>query len=142
MQIQEFMTRNPHAIQADDSCQHCAEQMRRHNIGAMPVFDFDRLTGMITDRDLVGGCMAAGHRASECSVRQHMTADPVTIEPWASIEEALAKMADEQVRRLIVMENGGVAGIVSLGDLAVHAASSPDVARALAEISQPVRVPV
>lgn len=136
------MTRNPHGIQANDTCQHAAEQLRRHNVGALPVFEYDRLIGMVTDRDLVSGCMAAGHDASHCAVKQHMTADPVTIGPGASLDEALAKMADEQVRRLIVMEDDHIAGIISLGDLAVRSPGTPQVAHTLTEISQPVRVPV
>jgi CBS domain-containing protein len=99
MQLQDFMTRNPHATQAEDSVQRAAEQMRRHNIGALPGFQHDRLVGIITDRDLLSGCMAAGHSAADCAVKQRMTADPdpVTSDPSASIEEALAKMANEQV---------------------------------------------
>ena len=142
VQVQEFMTRNFHAIQGDDTCQHAAEQMRRHSIGALPVFGFDRIVGMITDRDLATGCMAAGHDAGSCAVRQHMMADPVAIRPEASIEEALSTMAGEQVRRLIVTDGDQVVGIISLGDLAARNLWSAEVARTLAEISQPIRVPV
>lgn len=140
MQIREFLTQNPNGIQADDSVQHAAEQMRRHNIGAIPVYRVDQLAGMLTDRDLVCGCMAAGHDASRCQASEHMTADPVCIGQDASIDDALSQMSEEQVRRLMVMDQGQVAGIVSLGDLAVHAPESPQVAMALARISQPVRM--
>jgi CBS domain-containing protein len=142
MQLKEFMTPNPHGIQTDDSSRHAAEQMRRHGFGAVPVYDQELLVGMLTDRDLTTGCIAAGHDAGVCTAREHMTADPVSIGPDATIEDALTKMADAQVRRLIVMGSDGVAGIVSLGDLAVRCADSALVGRTLAEISEPVRQPL
>ena len=69
-------------------------------------------------------------------------ADPISIGPDASIDDGLSLMAREQVRRLVVTNENGVAGIVSIGDIAVHNPESPQVARALAAISQPVRRPV
>lgn len=142
MQLKQFMTPNPYGIQANEPGRQAAEQMRRHGFGALPVFEHDRLAGMITDRDLAIGCMAAAHDSGSCAVKEHMTADPVSIEAEASLEDALSKMAQEQVRRLIVMDGGRAAGIVSIGDLAVQSPDNPQVARTLAQISEPIRVPL
>jgi len=71
-----------------------------------------------------------------------MTADPIPIDSNASIEDALTKMADAQVRRLVVMGGDGVAGVVSLGDLAIRSADSAMVGRTLAQISEPIRQPL
>jgi len=70
MQLKEIVTPNPHGIQVDDSSRHAAEQMRRHGFGAVLVYDQELLVGMVTDRDLATGCMAAGHDAGGCMVRQ------------------------------------------------------------------------
>ncbi len=142
MLVREFMTPNPHGIQAHDSARHAAEQMRRHGVGALPVFDHERLVGMITDRDIATGCVAAGHDSAACHVVQHMTADPVAVSEEASVEDALRVMAAEQVRRLAVMNGDRLVGIVALGDLAVRHPTHPEIARTLAEISEPIHVPL
>ena len=138
MQVREVMTINPHVIQVDAPVRLAAQELRRHDIGGLPVFDGDRLVGIITDRDLACGCLSA-HDPATCVVRQHMMADPISVDADASIEDALSLMASEQVRRLLVKTNDGFAGIVSIGDIAVHSPEDPRVSRALAAISQPVR---
>ena len=70
-----------------------------------------------------------------------MTADPVTVDAEAELTEALRLMGAEQVRRLLVTDQGQVAGIVALGDLAIRSPHQAEVAQALVEISQPVRQP-
>ena len=71
-----------------------------------------------------------------------MMADPISIGPEASVEQALSLMANEQVRRLIVTNGQDLAGIVSIGDIAVHYPANAEVGRTLAAISQPVGRPV
>jgi CBS domain-containing protein len=141
MQISDLMTVNPHAVQVDDSVRWAAQELRRHDVGSLPVYVADRLVGIVTDRDLACGCLSAAHDSEKCVVRQHMMADPISIPPDASTEDALTLMATEQVRRLVVRNGDAVAGIVSIGDIAVYEPGNPQVARALAAISQPIRKP-
>lgn len=141
MRVCELMTPDPYCIEGNAPAHHAAQLMKRHGVGALPVFDDSGLVGIITDRDLVLECVAAGH-APTCPVSEHMTADPVSIEAEAPAEEALRIMGQAQVRRLCVMHRDRLAGIVSLGDLAVHLEDTHNIARVLARISQPVRAQV
>jgi CBS domain-containing protein len=142
MQVRELMTRSPYGVQIHESVQRATELMKRHGVGAVVVYNYDLPVGMLTDRDIAVECVTAGHQASACAVREHMTADPLGIAEDATLEDALQMMGAEQVRRLLVLEGPSVVGIVTLGDLAVRAPDHAAVGRALAEISQPVRAGV
>jgi CBS domain-containing protein len=133
------MTQNPYCLQVNESIQRAAQEMKTHNVGAVPVCEGENLIGIITDRDITVECVAAGTPASQCTVKEHMTASPISVSPDTSAEEALQTMAREQVRRLCVTEGNRVRGILSLGDLAVHMAGNQAVAQSLAAISEPVR---
>lgn len=139
MQVREIMTQNPYCVQAGENIQRAAQEMKTHNVGSLPVCEGDNLIGIITDRDIVLECVAGGHTVDQCRVREHMTANPISITPNAQVEDALQLMAREQVRRLCVTEGNRVQGILSLGDLAVNMPGDQAVAQALASISQPVR---
>lgn len=89
----------------------------------------------MTDRDLVVRGYAEKHPGSE-EVRNVMTHKAVTIESSASVEEAARKMAASQIRRLPVVENGELVGVVSLGDLAVRERSGDEAEQALEGISE------
>jgi CBS domain-containing protein len=124
MQLRQIMTQHPSSVQPNDTVQHAAQEMKTHNIGALPVCDGEKLLGIITDRDIAVECVSTGTHPGQCFVKDYMTANPICVPPEATIEEALRKMAEEQVRRLCVVENGALAGIISLGDLAVRMADS------------------
>ena len=107
-----------------------------NNIGAMPVCAGDgKLCGMITDRDIVIRCLAAGKSPQTTSVREVMTSRIYVARPDMDAALAAGLMGREQIRRLPVMENGRLCGMVSLGDLAIKEESSIDAADALMEIS-------
>jgi CBS domain-containing protein len=139
MKVREAMTPDPSSVRTNDTVQLAAQEMKLHNVGALPVCEENVLFGIITDRDIAVECVATGNNPIECLVRDYMTANPVCIGPDAGTEEALEIMGREQVRRLCVMEDGRFIGIISLGDLAVQALEAQNLARALARISQPVR---
>jgi CBS domain-containing protein len=139
MKIREVMTPNPSCVRPNDNIQLAAQEMKLHNVGVLPVCDEDLLFGVITDRDIAVECVATGNNPIDCLVKDYMTANPICIGPEADTNEALELMGREQVRRLCVMENGRLVGIISLGDLAVQALDAQMLARALARISQPVR---
>jgi CBS domain-containing protein len=139
MKVRETMTPNPSCVRPNDMVQLAAQEMKLHNVGILPVCDDGILLGVITDRDIAVECVATGNNPIDCLVKDYMTANPITISPDANTEEAMELMGREQVRRLCVMEDGKLIGIISLGDLAVQALDAQNLARALARISQPVR---
>jgi CBS domain-containing protein len=119
--VAEVMTRNPETISPSEPVRKAAEMMDRLNVGALPVCDGNRLTGMVTDRDIVVRAVAAGMESS-CAVQDVLSA-PVQ---WCceddDVSEVQAKMADTQIRRLPVVDSEKrLVGILSLGDLATSA---------------------
>ena len=110
--------------------------MKRHNIGSVPVCEGGKLLGMLTDRDLVISCMASDMDPKECTAREYMTAKPVTVTPDMDLEEAAKIMGHEQLRRLPVVENGNLVGMLSLGDIAIALEDDCLIAERLRKISQ------
>jgi len=139
MKVREAMTPAPSCVRPNDTVQLAAQEMKLHNVGVLPVCDDGMLFGVITDRDIAVQCVATGNNPIDCLVRDYMTANAITIGPDSDTDEAYELMGREQVRRLCVMEDGKLIGIISLGDLAVQALDAQNLARSLARISQPVR---
>ena len=139
MKVREVMTTAPTRIRPNDTVQIAAQEMKLHNVGVLPVCDDGILFGIITDRDIAVECVATGNNPIDCLVKDYMTATPITIGPDQDVDEAYNLMGREQVRRLCVMEDGKLTGIIALGDLAVQAMDAQNLARTLARISQPVR---
>lgn len=118
MKVKEVMTKQVISIQAEERVDVAARMLERYNIGALPVCAGERLCGMVTDRDLAVRCLAQGKWGSEMRVRDVMTERLICAEPDMDAEKAARLMGMQQVRRLPVVENGQLSGIVSLGDLA------------------------
>ncbi|MBB6282043.1 CBS domain-containing protein [Geobacillus subterraneus] len=118
-----------------DNIYEVAVKMREFHVGAIPIVDNGRLVGMITDRDLVVRGMAEKHPGST-AVTEVMSRDLVTLSPDDSVQKAADMMARHQIRRLPVVENGRLVGIVALGDLATNRYSDESAGRALSEISE------
>ena len=140
MRIREIMNTDVVSITPDESVRCAARLMSRHNIGALPVCAQDgRLRGMVTDRDIVVRCVAAGDDPERTRVAEIMTRRVLAAEPDRSVDEAARLMAREQVRRLPVQEHGRLVGMVSLGDVAVRPDYTMEAGEVLQEISQNIR---
>ena len=130
MQVKEVMSRRIIAISPEETVAVAARLLSQHNIGALPVCSRDgRLRGMVTDRDIVVRCVAAGDDPERTRVAEIMTRRVL----------AAKLMAREQVRRLPVQERGRLVGMVSLGDVAVRPDYTMEAGEALQEISQNIR---
>ncbi|MEU8249446.1 CBS domain-containing protein [Nonomuraea sp. NPDC048916] len=107
-------------IPAHETLDRAAQLMRDSNVGALPVCDVDgRVTGIITDRDIVVRCVAEGH--DPASVRaSDLALGLVWASPDTTVEEALALMEEHQIKRLPVMEDDRAIGMISEADLARH----------------------
>lgn len=115
-----------------------ARLMRRHGVGALPVFRDDKPVGIVTDRDIVMRTLAARGfaRGPDTSVADIMARDVITCFADQDIAEAAALMGEKQVRRLLVIDRAGApVGILSLGDIAEHA-SEELAGQTLGEISE------
>jgi CBS domain-containing protein len=118
--VEEIMTRDPRTVNADDPVIDAARIMRDSDIGDAVVMDGGQVTGIVTDRDIVVRGVAEGIDAESASVSDVCTTGVETIEPEASVDEALSLMREKDIRRLPVAKNGRPVGIISLGDLAVE----------------------
>lgn len=141
MFVGDVMMRGVYTAQPTDALVHVAALMKRHNVGAIPICDGDRLLGIITDRDLAIECLAGKCDPMTAPVCEFMTADVVCVTPETTLERAAEMMGQEQVRRLCVCENGRMVGILSLGDLAVALADDRLIADTLRALCAPLRVP-
>ena len=122
MKVKDMMTSSVIKVGAEEPVEVAARTMTHYNIGALPVCDASgRLCGIVTDRDIVTRCLAAGREAKATKVRQVMTAKVQTIASGASEQEAATLMGRNQIRRLPVTENGNLCGMLSLGDLSQNA---------------------
>ena len=139
MKIYELMTDSVISIDPEESVAVAARALAHYNIGALPVCgESGELCGMVTDRDLVTRCIAPGKSAEETQVRDVMTRQVVSVTPDADASAAARLMAKQQVRRLPVVSDGMVCGMISLGDLAVGGDSETGAAMALKGVSRNV----
>lgn len=125
------MTRDPRTVNAGDTIVDAARVMRDSDIGDVVVMDEGQVSGIVTDRDIVVRAIAEGRDADSTSVGDVCTSGVETVDPSASVDDALRVMREHDIRRLPVVKNGRPVGIISLGDLAVE--REPD--STLADIS-------
>lgn len=136
MKLRDVMTNPVIRIHPDESVAVAARTLARYNIGALPVCGSDgRVCGLVTDRDIVTRCLASNRSPSATTVRDVMTANVISARADMDTALAASLMGREQIRRLPVMENGKLCGMVSLGDLALKEETSMDAGDALTEIS-------
>ena len=136
MKLHEIMSGPVVRIHPEETVSVAARMLEHNNIGVLPVCGNDgRLCGILTDRDIVTRCLAAGKQPQTTSVREVMTSKIYVGRPDMEVSLAAGLMGKEQIRRLPVMDKGKLCGMVSLGDLARKEESSIDAGDALAEIS-------
>jgi CBS domain-containing protein len=117
--VRDAMTQNPRSIGATASVVEAAQLMREGHIGSLPIIDDEQLVGMITDRDITTRVVAEAADPKLTLVGDVYSRDLVSVEPDKDLDEALQLMARHQVRRLPVVENGRLVGIVAQADIAL-----------------------
>jgi len=131
----EIMTRDVRTAGPDMSLREVAMMMRDGDMGAVPVVENGKLTGIVTDRDIVVRVIAEGE-GSAASVSQAMTSELFTVKPDDFVFEAIRVMGDKQVRRIpVVGANGELAGIIAMADVALETEDEREIAETLEEIS-------
>lgn len=140
MRVRDLMSKSVVTITPEESAALAARLLSRHELGALPVCAADgTLAGIVTDRDIVTRCVAAGEEPGRVPVRDIMSPAPSVITPETPISDAARLMAQRQVRRLPVVEQGHVVGMLSLGDLARSRRTDTEAAEALSDISTSLR---
>ncbi|MBW6425508.1 CBS domain-containing protein [Rhizobium sp. XQZ8] len=120
MRVKNSMTAQVVSAKSSDTVEDVARRMSEIDSGAIPVIDADGVVGIITDRDIVIRVVAEG-KASSTPVAEVMTAGVESCLEEDDLAEAARRMAELQMRRLVVFDNeGNLAGIISLGDIALQ----------------------
>ena len=139
MDLSEIMTNDLVTCSPDDTLAQVALRMQSEDIGCCPVVEGDRLVGLITDRDITVRSAAKGFDPNQQQVREIMTTNVISADPSMSTEDACRLMSENQIRRLPVVENDRLVGMVSLADLAIDFEEAEMIAETLESISEPAR---
>ena len=139
MKASDVMTPHPACCAPDTNLVDLTQMFVEHDVGAIPVVDpaTGRPIGIVTDRDVATRAVASGSDARKLTAADCMTTSVITVTEDASLDEVLDAMSENQVRRLIVVDDrGGVAGIVAQADVALHAKNKKS-GEMVEEVSKP-----
>lgn len=136
MQIKDVMTNNVTSVNSNSSISDAANVMKNLNVGSVPVVEQNKPVGIVTDRDIAIRNVASTGDANN-SVKDVMSSNLIYGTPDMTTQEAAKLMSEKQIRRLPIVDQGNLIGIVSLGDLAVQSKSDMEAGKALTGISVP-----
>ena len=141
MQVKDIMTKDIVMANTNDTLIDVAKLMAHHNIGCIPVIENgEKVLGIITDRDIVIEMAEHSYDPYNTLATAVMSENVYFVRPEVDVKFAFDLMRKQQVRRLPVMDNGKILGMISLGDLAVSVKQDKlEISEALTEISQPNR---
>ncbi len=137
MKVKDIMSTDIACIGLDDSIQKAAQLMKRYDVGSLPVCRQDEVVGIVTDRDIALRSVAEGQDIKSQTVRDVMSQDVLVGEPDMNVHEAAKMMSQNQIRRLPIVNNGHLVGMVSLGDISLEPDLQDDAEEALRDISEP-----
>ena len=134
MKVSEVMHRGAVCLDDDTPLREVARAMREEDIGAIPISAAGELVGLVTDRDIACRAVADSGNIAGMTARDVMSANPVCCEADDDLEQAVRLMEDRRIRRLPVMADGSLVGMLSLGDISSRAgdAVSAEVLRSVA----------
>lgn len=133
--VKQIMSTDCITVTPMDNVYEIALKMKQYDIGFIPVVEGSKLIGVVTDRDLVVRGFADKKEGST-AVKEVISPKVTSVSPDTSIDEAAKLMAREQIRRLPVVENGNLVGVVAIGDLAIRDHLEGEVGEALGKISE------
>lgn len=139
LKVKDIMTRQVVSVSQNSTLGEVATEMKNLNVGSLPVCDNNsNILGIVTDRDMVVRGLTQGY-TNQSIVRDVMTTNPITVTPETDLTEVTELMAQNQIRRIPVVESGTLVGIISIGDVAVRDRFVEEAGDALSEISEPSR---
>ncbi len=137
MKVRDIMSKDIASVSSDDSIERAAQLMKQYDVGSIPVCSQDKVIGIVTDRDIALRTVASGQDTKQQKVSDIMTSDPAVGDPEMNVKDAAKIMSERQIRRLPIVENNSLVGIVALGDISLEPAHQDSAEEALKDISQP-----
>jgi CBS domain-containing protein len=121
MIVKEVMNRNVKTIRPEDTIKFAAQIMNENRLGALVVVSGSgEVVGILTERDILENVVATGKSADNVSVKEVMTPNIITISPDKTLEEAANIMTENKIKKLPVVENGSLVGIITATDLIAY----------------------
>jgi len=128
--IREVMTADPRTVDTSATVADAAREMRDGDVGAV-VVENGKVAGIVTDRDIAVRVVAQGLDPDATKVGDAATMRPTTLTVDQTVDDAIRLVREQNIRRILVVQDERAAGIVSLGDLAIER----DTGSALADIA-------
>ena len=139
LKVRDIMTKNVAYVNPGSKVVEAAQLMQKHNVGSIPVCDQKGVIGIVTDRDIVVRNVAHGTNPQTTPVSDVMTSQVSMVSPDMEVDDVTKMMSQKQIRRMPVVENNMLVGIVALGDMATDTRFDTEASNALTEISRPAR---
>ena len=137
MKVKDIMSKEIASLRSEDSIEKAAQLMKGHNVGSIPVCSSEeQIIGIVTDRDIALRAVATGGSGKGLTVGSIMTPNTITGNPEMNVHDAARIMSEHQIRRLPIVENDSLVGMVSLGDISLENTLANDAGEALSNISQ------
>lgn len=134
--VKDMMTKEVKVVAPHDPVTKAAKIMREINCGSVPVCEGKKVIGMVTDRDIVLHCVADGKDSTVIHCHDCMTTNVITCSPETDAHDCANLMADHQIRRIPIVQNGDIVGICAIGDLATINIHINEAGAALNQISE------
>ena len=135
IRVKDVMAKEPVMVESERTVKETAMEMDRSGHGCLLVTSGEKVVGIITERDLVRKALTKGGSMTRTKIKNIMSSPLIVVEPDASVEEAAKVMAKHKVRRLPVVGSGGLAGLITVTDiakyLAEHSEDPPSVLKAM-----------
>lgn len=139
MKVRNVMSSDVKWVAPNTSLVEVAKMMQTYDVGSVPVCDNNKVVGIVTDRDIVLRAIANGKNVGTVPASEIMSTQVVTVTPDTDVHQASDLMSQNQVRRLPVVQNGNIVGIVALGDLAIERVHVDEAGEALSDISRGIQ---
>lgn len=136
MKAKNIMSKQITSLNPDDSIEKAAQLMKQCDIGSIPVCDREKVIGIVTDRDIVLRSTAEGRDGKQQKVKDIMSPNLVVGSPEMDVHEVAKIMSEKQIRRLPIVDNNNLIGVVALGDISVEPTLQDNAGEALKNISQ------
>jgi CBS domain-containing protein len=137
MIVRDIMSTDVAWVGSEDSVEKAAQLMKQHNVGSIPVCNQNSVIGIVTDRDIALRAVASGQDAKNQQVSSIMSSDCTVGKPDMNVNDAAQMMSQKQIRRLPIVENNNLVGIVALGDISLEPSTQDSAEDALKNISKP-----